>query len=490
MEHSMEKTGIHPLRSLYLTLASLRTSVYLLGLLSVLYVLGTVFPQGAEIDAYEEAGGMLPGVVRFFDLLNIFDSIWFLLPSAIFFLSLTFCAYERFLRIRSRRWVHPDSYSPDYSIGLSLGPLDAEDTILRDFPDELGLKRISSGGGGSSTQWTTFEKGLYYRWLTWLYHAAIAACFVGFLISGLFMIEGIIKLTPGEPVEITSIMDEELGWLVSEDHARPGFKLALDEFRTEYSEFPELKYPKDKHSRLAIALGWKPLTYDMTDDSLFPKDWFSKLRVVRGKETVMEKTIEVNHPLKYSGYTFYQLGYTQDLTLSVEGEDEPVVIRASRGHTLPGTETELRFNSLRTGTLYRLDGTKEELTPFILFKKTPIKENDPIKLTLGADVEVDGKRVTFTGFEEASLLSYRYDPGVPILWFFGSIVFVVMALRCFGGWYLVAVRIEDAPYGSILHLHIRSKGLIADPDRLVRRVTHGLGTHTSGRQIPSTQRPG
>lgn len=39
------------------------------------------------------------------------------------------------------------------------------------------------------------------------------------------------------------------------------------------------------------------------------KDWKSKLRIVEGGKTIVEKTIEVNDPLKYGGYAFYQASY-------------------------------------------------------------------------------------------------------------------------------------------------------------------------------------
>jgi cytochrome c biogenesis protein ResB len=39
------------------------------------------------------------------------------------------------------------------------------------------------------------------------------------------------------------------------------------------------------------------------------KDWKSTLRVIDGGEVVAEKTIEVNDPLKYGGYAFYQSSY-------------------------------------------------------------------------------------------------------------------------------------------------------------------------------------
>jgi cytochrome c biogenesis protein ResB len=39
------------------------------------------------------------------------------------------------------------------------------------------------------------------------------------------------------------------------------------------------------------------------------KDWRSTLQIIEGDTVVREKTIEVNSPLSYKGYTFYQSGY-------------------------------------------------------------------------------------------------------------------------------------------------------------------------------------
>ena len=42
------------------------------------------------------------------------------------------------------------------------------------------------------------------------------------------------------------------------------------------------------------------------------KDFKSTLKVVKDGEVVKEKTIEVNAPLSYGGYTFYQSGYNPE----------------------------------------------------------------------------------------------------------------------------------------------------------------------------------
>ncbi|MFH1577929.1 MAG: cytochrome c biogenesis protein ResB, partial [Candidatus Omnitrophota bacterium] len=39
------------------------------------------------------------------------------------------------------------------------------------------------------------------------------------------------------------------------------------------------------------------------------KDFKSRLRVIEDEEVILTKTIEVNHPLKFRGYTFYQSSY-------------------------------------------------------------------------------------------------------------------------------------------------------------------------------------
>jgi cytochrome c biogenesis protein ResB len=42
-----------------------------------------------------------------------------------------------------------------------------------------------------------------------------------------------------------------------------------------------------------------------------PKDYFSDLAVLEGEEVAARKTIEVNHPLHWGGYHFYQAGYDE-----------------------------------------------------------------------------------------------------------------------------------------------------------------------------------
>ncbi len=470
-------------RAIYNKLASLRTSVYLLGLISLFYLLGTIFPQGGDLERYREAGGGLVEVVGLFDLLNIFTSPLFLLAALLLLLNLVVCSYDKLIKIIASRKALPLNHhrkaNPEFTLDIDENILDAEGKLKYVLTKELRFKELYRVDALVSGHWHVLEKGLYYRWLTWSYHAAIIACFVGFIVSGLFVKEGVLILKPGEPEKVISD-GEKLGWLISKDHPAPDFEIVLDRFETEYTEFPHLEYPTDVRSKLAVGLGWKKLSYDLNDDSLIPKDWFSRLRIVRDGSTLKEKTIELNDPLRYKGYTFYQMAYDQVLTLRL-GADE-VTARAMGTLEDDSIDGALKFGTLRIGTVTHLDGTTSELKPFVMVKSMTTEEDgskkyhEVVKLELDTSVNIAGTSVELTGYKENSILSYRYDPGVPLLWVFGSLVFILMTIRCFGSWYRLSYVLKPSDSGSRLALVIDSRGIFSDPSRIRKRLLYYLGS--------------
>ena len=63
------------------------------------------------------------------------------------------------------------------------------------------------------------------------------------------------------------------------------FEIGLDDFRIDYYDSPGNSGP------------------------LMPKDFFSDLSVLKDGKVILKKTIEVNRPLHYGGYCFYQYSY-------------------------------------------------------------------------------------------------------------------------------------------------------------------------------------
>lgn len=78
------------------------------------------------------------------------------------------------------------------------------------------------------------------------------------------------------------------------------------EERWAFAKFPNFGTGKDTNIRLLYS--WNPSPV---------KEFKSKLRIVEDNKTVVEKTIEVNTPLRYKGYAFYQSSYdSQELRWS------------------------------------------------------------------------------------------------------------------------------------------------------------------------------
>jgi hypothetical protein len=454
-------------------LSSVKTSIYILGIMAFFYVIGTIFPQGGDIDEYIKAGGRIVFVVRSFELLDIFSSPLFIILSVILTANLFVCTIDRYPALFAKR-AYNGSYSPTHSFCLTQDIRVAYGEVARILREDMGFKTCSK-----DNEWISMEKGFWVHWrpLTWAYHAGIAFCIIGLFLTYLFAYEDYITLRQGVP---QAIMPAERGRFAEFFNIQPrptGFSVMLDKFTTEYVQSPRLKYPKDKPSRLAIGLGWEGLRHEITDDSLFPKDWKSRLRVLKGDLTVLEKEIELNSPLRYNGFTFYQAGF-QD-TIKIRVNDNPIPLTASTEEemSVPGLDSPLRFKELRAGTVQRLDNSTEPIVPF-----TTIRQEDPEtkafadagRLELGSPLTIDGVRLTLVDFEESSQLSYRFDPGFPLLWWGGLIVLIAMTIRFFGAWHLLAYNIAEKDGIVVLDVYISSKGLLADPEKQMGRLLHQL----------------
>ncbi|MBI5327978.1 MAG: cytochrome c biogenesis protein ResB [Deltaproteobacteria bacterium] len=465
---------------LYRNLASLKTSCILLCILACFYIIGTIFPQGAQFNDYIKSGGGFITFVIFFDLLNIFNTPAFLIIALVLFINLAICTFERFLTLwsRSKAAAADWQFTPSYTFPLDIKHelKSAEESVKEIFKKELRFKEKACQTYGIYTM----EKGWSYRWLTWIYHIAILFCFLGFLMTYLFSFEDEIALYPGEVTVIkpTAASRWNKSW---GNKSQPlGFKLELAEFITEYNQLPKLEYPADKLSRLAFAMGWKDPKYTLKEESYFPKDWKSRLKVIKGKRTVLEKTIEVNDPLSYQDITFYQAAYKQNLKIQID--DNPILFETETGKELiiPGVDGMLKFDTMMTGTLFKKEGGIEKIRPFTevtLVKKEGSGKTEAEnigKLEQDGAIYIDNKRISIKEFKEASILSYRYDPGVPLLWWSGVVVLLAMSLRVFGAWYRITYRIEEKDGASYLLLKVNTKGLIADHERLIKKVKHAL----------------
>lgn len=342
---------------------------------------------------------------------------------------------------------------------------------LRYYSEDAYVKRVVS------------EKGLPFRWLSWAYHLCILLAIGGFCVTYLLAFEGEVTIPVGQrkpvPLNPTGTTWFSLVRLLGFGYEpKPrNVEVELERFSTEYVQWPNLEYPEKPTRRWAAtwkSRGRRP-KYKLDPDSVFPRDWFSDLRVYEDGKLVKEKKIEVNNPLRYAGLTFYQVGYEYGFDLRI-GDENVRNIPAEEPFTIPEMEGEFRLKTPHIGTLFRYDGKVEILSPSARLQYRPPAGAWPGKwqtvatLPLGRPVKAMHAEMTLTTLKESSVLSYRYDPGVPILWVVTSAVMLLMALRIYLPWYQVRCHADSSTGRTIVTVNIRMVGLFAQPDRIKQKL--------------------
>ncbi len=504
---------------LYKLFSSLKTSIFILSFMSLIFLIGTIFPQGGEIDGYIEAGGRFVAVVRMLDFLDIFMSPLFIFVTGILVVNLAVCLYDRlkiFLKLNrkplnfERLKKHPNivifeknspesHHSPLWKSRIDSiprgtggdfkggeGGFNIEERLRR---TGFTLKTESRDEGYPGVK--IFEKGLQYWWLSWCYHVGIILAIFGFFITALFAFEKGVILYPDRP-ETISLYSEETRWnrflgnigrAFSEERKGDEYVLTLKEFKTEYYQGLRIDYPESKLERLALGIGIKKLKPSRKGFSYMPKMWLTRLDVKKPDGRVLDAELWVNRPFRTGSLTLYQMGFEQKAQLSVYpvGKKAPHVVSDRVNGEVIDVEARVPFHvkdrkgkfvigSLKLGTLFKKDGTTEKINPVTTVYHIP--ETDPSgrdvlgELSLGSSLYAKGVVFEFNDYQEGSYLSYRKDPGTWLVGLACLFVFIGLFVRSFGAWYRVQVAVED----STAYILISTRGILADRDRIIRKL--------------------
>jgi len=463
---------------LYRLLSSLKTSVFLLSFMCLIFIIGTIFPQGTNIEDYIKAGGKYLNIVRVFQLLNVFTSPLFIALAGILCINLIVCLYDRlkvFLKIKRK---------PLNLLNLKNHP---NIIVIERTDTEKLLKKMRFRLKAKSTeepQVKVFEKGLPYWWLSWFYHVGIILSIIGFFLTALFAFEKEIVLYP-EKSETISLYSKDTRWNkfmkytgynVPEEQESKKYILTLKEFGTEYYQGLKFDYPKDKMERLAIGVGIKKIEPSKKEFSYMPKMWLTRLDIKRPDGKILDAELRVNKPFRTGGFTLYQMGYEQKVRLGIHpvrkslSNGEILDVIAETPFKVKNIKGEFILSSLKLGTLYKKDGTKEKITPFTTVYYIPEEgpsEREVIgSFRLGETLNARGVAFEFKDYKEASYLSYRKDPGI---WFVGSaclFVFLGLFVRSIGAWYRVQCVKED----KTTYILISTRGILADKKRIIKRL--------------------
>ena len=280
-------------------LTSMRTALFLLLLLAVAAVPGSVFPQ-RNIDSGRVADYLAqnPDAGPWLDRLGFFDvysSPWFSAIYLLLFVSLIGCIVPRTrVHLRALRATPPRAPARlarlDQHVELTT-PL-AADEALEATRAALRAKRFRVHSHDATS--VSAESGYLRETGNLLFHLALTGIIVGMAVGHLFGWRGDLILSEGDEFasSATTYNTFSPGPLVGDD-AVPGFVMTLDDLDVQFNETPGRSFgtPREftAHVRVADELGAEPRKAD----------------------------IAVNHPLVVGGADVFLLGngYTPVITV-------------------------------------------------------------------------------------------------------------------------------------------------------------------------------
>lgn len=247
---------------------SVRLAIVLLIILAAASVLGTLIPQQRTLEEYAARYGQVSTLLVRLQFTRLYHSVWYVAVLALLALNLIVCTLTR-LSPKIRRIFRPHVESEARNI-LALR---TKDHFKKNAPLPAVKSELERLLASSHYRVRPFAQESKV-------HILARKRFWGLLGSDVVHVGLLIILTGGIISGLRSFRTE---LTLNEGDIRPvpkaDFELRLDKFATEH-------YP---------------------DGSV--KDWKSTLTVLDQKKPVLTKAVEVNHPLAYRGFSFYQMSY-------------------------------------------------------------------------------------------------------------------------------------------------------------------------------------
>lgn len=299
MEKNTKITADYP-ESFWDFLASVKLSVLILLSLAMLSVIGTIIPQkespgfnlnflfNLTVDMVERFSldqipeTLIDTMVRYtfiiLELLDVFDmyhSWWFQGLLALLVINIIICSIDRLLvtgKIIFTR--HPQFNLEGYRRRKSRKDFDVKgdtDSVRDDYVKVLTKKfrycKVVSADRGFAI---TAEKGRWTRLGVYGVHLSLVVLLAGSMLGSLTGFEGFVEINEGESAD-TIILPLE------EEKIKLPFSIRCDDFNIQFYE-----------------------------DGRRPKEYRSKLTIIENGQTVVQKEIIVNDPLRYKGINIYQ----------------------------------------------------------------------------------------------------------------------------------------------------------------------------------------
>ncbi len=250
---------------------SLKLAIFLIIIITLASVLGTLIPQMRSPQEYAAHYGQLSELLIRLEVTDLYHSWWFMSLLILFSLNIVICTLTR-LSPKLRRALRPNlEFETSTLMAAKINESFTKNWDLEKSQAELkkairvGHYRIKKTRKDGEVHLLARKKilGIFGSDIV---HLGLLVILIGGIISGFSSFRTTINISEGEIVPIIGT----------------DFKVQLDKFETEY------------HPNGSV------------------KDWKSTLTVIEDDTPRLTRTIEVNYPLTYKGYVFYQSSYGWD----------------------------------------------------------------------------------------------------------------------------------------------------------------------------------
>jgi cytochrome c biogenesis protein len=424
--------------SLWSAFSSIKLTLFLLILLAVTSIFGTLIPQ--QESAIRFAENLSPSLVRILDSLQLFDmyhSWWFRLIIGALAVNLTVCSLDRFPSSLKRFRASPsadrekpfENLPPEKS--LSVQP--AFESVSIHVGDMLRNKygKVERKDKEQAAYYLV-QKGRFTHFGVYLVHFSVLLILVGGIAGSLFGFQAFVNIPEGEGIDRVLLRKNRV--------AKPlPFAVRCEKFTVEF-------YPNGT-----------------------PKEYRSDLVFLTNGEVAFQGPLRVNHPITFQGITFYQSTYGtlpgNQVRLSLEregdGQNSLVEAQVNKPFPLPGQEgeaavTAVRSDFMRLGPAVQLEirpNGGEAMQLWVFKNHAMIEERFPGILERFPRLNPASFK-PYTFFLESMDSKYytglqvSRDPGVPLVWAgFVSIIiglFVTFFLSHRMIWIRVSRREEGA----------------------------------------------
>ncbi|MBN1223286.1 MAG: cytochrome c biogenesis protein ResB [Candidatus Aminicenantes bacterium] len=271
-------------------LSSVKLAIFLLIIITIASILGTLIPQHRSTAEYAARYGQLSNVLITLEFTKLYQSWWYVCLLLLFSLNIVVCTLTR-ISPKFKRTFKPSLEKEKKKIQtLKISTVNTGKTNLektsKALHKEFTTRRYKVRKEASENAvFFAARKRMLGMFGSDIVHLGLLVIIIGGIISGMAGFRTNLYIYEGETLDVP----------------QADFRLRLDKFETEY-------YPNGS-----------------------VRDWKSTLSVIDEDKPLFTRTIEVNYPLSYKGFVFYQSSVGRDwenptLEVWVKKKDNPTYL--------------------------------------------------------------------------------------------------------------------------------------------------------------------